>query len=278
MANALTTKARVKTRLSISTTDFDTLFDNLIYAVTARMEKMCNRSFTLATYTNELHDGSDYLGSMRTVLIPKNGPIGSVSSIQYKAGTNTTPNWTTFDSDDYDVDYDTGLIYFHYALPRGKRNIRITYTAGWDGYDVGVTSYWNFNVTPTGTVDGSNGSFTLPENADELVVYADGVRLSSSLVTFTAGTSTFTIDSGSVPSTSIAVDYKETLGSASGDPTLPMELVDLCERVVVYLFKKRENEGRTTESFAESSITWRDSMFSNDDMSIIKNYRRGYHL
>lgn len=278
MANALTTKARVKDRLKISTTDFDTLFDNLIYAVTARMETMCDRKFTLATYTNEVHDGSDLYGSLRSILVPKNAPIGSVSSISYKAGTNTTPSWTAFDTDTYDADFDAGLIYFDSPLPRGKRNIRITYTAGWDGYDVGVTSYWNFNVTPTGTVNGSNGDFTLPENADELVVYADGVRLASSLITFTTGTDTFTIAASSVPSTTIAVDYKETLGAASGDPVLPPELVDLCERTVIYLFKKRDSEGKQTESFQESSITWRDSMFSKDDLATIKNYRRGYHL
>lgn len=278
MANALTTKANIKDRLKITATTFDTLIDKLILAVTARMEAMCNRQFTLATYTNEIHDGSDWYGSARTILLPVNAPIGNVSSIQYKAGNNTTPNWTDFNSDTYDIDYDNGMIYFDNPLPRGKRNIRITYTAGWDGYDVGVTSYWNFNVTPTGTVNGSNGDFTLPEDADELIVYADGVRLSSSNVTFTAGTDTFTIAAAAVPYSTIAVDYKETLGAATGDPTLPMELVDLCERVVVYLFKIRESEGKTSESFQESSITWRDSMFTADMKATIKNYRRGYHL
>lgn len=186
---------------------------------------------------------------------------------------------------DYDVDYDNSVVYFRFPMLAGKRNIRITYTAGWDGYAVGLTSYWNFNVTPTGTVDGSNGTFTLPENADELIVYADGVRVSSSHITFTAGTASFTIAAAAVPFSTIAVDYKETLASASGDPVLPAELVDVCERAVVHLFKKRDAEGKASEGFGESNITWQrgwgmDSftIFDPEMLATIKNYRRGYHL
>lgn len=277
MGNAITTKARIKDRLDgITTTDYDDVIDNLIVAVTKRMEVMTNRDFTLDTYTNELHDGSDWYNSLRTILIPQNAPIATVSSIQYKSGTNTTPNWTTFSADVYDVDYDAGIIYFDSPLPRGKRNIRITYTAGWDTYTIaGVSSLWNFNVVPTGTVNGSNGTFTLPANADELIVYADGVRVLDSSVTHTAGSNSFTLAAAAVPYSSIAVDYKTENQNSGSDLTIPDDLVDVCERAVVYLFKKRESEGKTSESFQESSITWRDKMFSTEDLITIMNYRRG---
>lgn len=278
MANALTTKALIKDRLKITTTDFDDFFDRLILSVTARLEKMCNREFTLDTYTNELHDGSDLYGSLRTILITKNAPISTVTSIQYNAGTNSNPSWTTFDEDDYDIDYDAGLIHFGYALPRGKRNIRITYTAGWDGYDTTISSLWTFDATPTGTVNGSNGTFTLPTDATEIIVYADGVRVVDDHITFTSGSDTFTLAAAAVPYSTIRVDYKIGSASAGSSSTLPMELVDLAERVVIYLYKKRDSEGKTGENFQESSITWRDSMFSADDRRIIKEYRRGYHL
>lgn len=264
--------------MKISTTDFDTLFANLILSVTARIEKICNREFMLDTYTNELHDGSDLYGSGRTILIARNAPISSVASVQYKAGTNTTPNWTNFNADTYDVDEASGMIYFDSPLPQGRRNIRITYTAGWDGFDVSTSSLWTFNVTPTGTVNGSNGDFTLPEDASEILVYADGVRLTSDLVTFTADTDTFTVDASALPHTTIAVDYKASNAAAGSDPTLPGELVDLCERTVVYLYKKRDAEGKTGETFQESSIQWRDIMFSKDDMAIIREYKRGYNI
>lgn len=278
MSNALTTKARVKDRLKIATTDFDDLFDNLILSVTARLETMCNRQFTLATYTNELHDGSDPYGSIRTILVPKNAPIASVSSIEYKGGTNSNPNWLSFSENDYDVDESDGLIYMRYRLPVGKRNVRITYTAGWDGYDITTSSLWNFGVVPTGSVNGSNRTFTLPEDASEVLVYADGTRVQGSNITFTAGTDTFTLAAGSEPYSTITVDYKTQPADGGSDPTLPMELVDLCERLVIYLFKRRDSEGKTSESFQESSITWRDNMFTPDMRATIKNYRRGYHL
>ena len=277
MSNALTTKERIKERLGITETGWDDFFNRLIISVTARMERMCNRDFTLDTYTDELHDGSDLLGSFRRILIPRNAPVSTVSSISYKAGTNTTPNWTTISADDYDVDYDAGLIHFSYPLPRGKRNIRITYTAGWDGYSVAVGGLWELNVTPTGTVNGTNDTFTLPAAASEIIVYADGMRLSADLVTFTAGGTEFVIDSTAVPYTTIAVDYKSA-SDISGDATMPEDLVDVCERAVVHIFKKRESEGRTAESFQESSINWADSIFNAEMQATIKNYRRGYHL
>lgn len=279
MSNALTTKARVKDRLKITTTDFDTLIDNLIVSITARMEKMCNRQFTLATYTQEIHDGSDFLGSYRRFLIAKNAPIGNISTIEYQAGTNSNPNWVAYNEDDYSVDYEAGLIHFPFALMKGHRNIRITYTAGWDGYAVGISSYWNFNTTPvTGDVDGVNRIFTLPENASEIVVYVDGVRESSANITFTADTDEFTLAVGRQPFSSISVDYKETIASATGDPVLPPELVDICERAVIHLFKKRDSEGKSSEGFGESSITWQDSIFDDEMLATIKNYRRGYSL
>lgn len=278
MANALTTKARVKERLGITTTDWDDFFERLIISVTARMETMCNRQFTLDTYTNELHDGSDLFGSLRTQLITKNAPISAVSKIEYKAGTNTSPNWTEYSADDYDVDYDTGIIYFPLGLERGKRNIRITYTAGWDGYDATFGGLWVLNTTPTGTVDGSNDSFTLAEAADEVIVYADGVRLESSLVTHTAGETTITLAASAVPYSTLAVDYKKASDITGSDPGLPEELSDVCERAVVHLFKKRESEGRSSETFQESSINWQGSIFDAEMLATVKNYRRGYHL
>lgn len=278
MANALTTAARVKDRLKISSTTFDDLISNNIISVTARMEKMCNRQFTLATYTNELHDGSDFYQSNRSILMPVNAPISSVSSIEWKSGTNSNPNWTTFSSNDYDVDEDAGIIHFHYALPRGKRNIRITYTAGWSGYSIGLSSFWTYNTVPTGDVDGANLAFTLAADADEVVVYVDGMRELDSNVTHTAGSDSITLASGRAPYSSIVVDYKQTTSTSGSDPDLPAELIDVCERAVVKLFKQRESEGKTSESFEESSITWRENLFTAEMRATIKNYRRGYSI
>ena len=68
------------------------------------------------------------------------------------------------------------------------------------------------------------------------------------------------------------------MGAGSGDVHLPADLVDVCERAVTYLFKQRDNEGRSSESFGESAVTWRDEMFNPEMLATIKNYRRGYNL
>jgi hypothetical protein len=276
--DALTTKERVKARLSITDSGFDELFDNLILAVTARIQAMTSRRFIQATYTNELHDGSDLLGSLRSVLILKNGPVQSVASVQYKTGLNSTPNWTTISPDLYDIDLDTGLILFDGPMPQGKRNMRVTYTGGYSGYSLGINNFWFFNITPTGTVNGTNRTFTLPETADQVIIYADGVREVASNVTFTPGTNSFTLAVGRAPFTTITVDYLRSVATSDADYHLPADLVDVCERAVSYLFKNRDNEGRTTESFGESSITWREDMFTKEMLATIKNYRRGYSL
>jgi len=277
--DALTTKERVKDRLSISTTDFDDLIDNLILAVTDRIQQMTGRRFIQATYTNEMHDGSDLFGSQRSIIILKNGPVQSVASLEYKAGLTTTPNWTTLQQDWYDVDIENGMIHHHGVLPRGRRNLRVTYTGGFSGYSLGISNFWLFNVVPTGAVNGVNLTFTLPEAADQVIVYVDGMREIASNVTFTTGGTSFTLASGRAPFSTIAVDYKRTVGSGDPDQSnLPADLVDVCERAVVHLFKKRESEGKKTESFQESSITWQKGIFDIEMLATIRNYRRGYNI
>jgi hypothetical protein len=275
--DALTTTERVKSRLSITSTDFDDLFDSLILAVTARIQQMTGRRFIQATYTHEMHDGSDAYGYPRRTIIPQNAPIQAVLSVEYRSGTNTNPRWTVLNPDFYTVNKRSGLIHFETIEP-GRQNIRITYVGGYSGYSIGINNFWFFNVTPTGVVDGTNRTFTLPEAADEVIVYVDGVREVAANVTFTPGTDTFTLATGRAPYTTIAVDYKRSVATSDADYHLPADLVDVCERAVAYLFKQRDNEGRSSESFGESAVTLRENMFNPEMLATIKNYRRGYNL
>lgn len=54
---------------------------------------------------------------------------------------------------------------------------------------------------------------------------------------------------------------------------LPYELSDLCERLTVKAFKKRESEGKTSEAFQEVSMSWASEM-SADDRRILERYAR----
>lgn len=55
--------------------------------------------------------------------------------------------------------------------------------------------------------------------------------------------------------------------------TLPADLSGLCERLVIRRFKKREAEGKSSESFDGASVTW-DTKLNNEDMAIINKYKR----
>lgn len=80
-------------------------------------------------------------------------------------------------------------------------------------YDAGnvvlFSTNWQMDVTPSGTVDGSNTSFTLPANADDVVVYADGMRVKGGGVDYshTGGNDTITFTSGRQPYSTISADY-----------------------------------------------------------------------
>ena len=64
-----------------------------------------------------------------------------------------------------------------------------------------------------------------------------------------------------------ANEYDDTLH------TLPFDLTDLCERLCTKLVKRRESEGRSQESFNNSSINWGAFLEEHDRMTIA-NYRR----
>lgn len=134
-AYALTNKTRLKDRLKITTTDFDTLFDFLAFAVTDFLQSQCSgRQFKSATYTNELYDGS-ILGQENNqrakYLILKNAPIRTLTSIEYLSGPRSSPTWTAFTADDYVQYAEMGVIYFPSGMPAGVQNIRLNYVGGY---------------------------------------------------------------------------------------------------------------------------------------------------
>ena len=57
--------------------------------------------------------------------------------------------------------------------------------------------------------------------------------------------------------------------------TLPHDISDLCERLVTKLIKRRESEGRSQESFNNSSINW-GAYLEKHDEAILANYRRQF--
>lgn len=55
--------------------------------------------------------------------------------------------------------------------------------------------------------------------------------------------------------------------------TLPFEVSNLCEKMVIKMIKKRESEGKSQETLRDSTINW-GSFIDNEDKDVITRYRR----
>lgn len=196
--HALTSLARLKQRLTITSVDLDPVLERIINAATGYIEKHCNRRFKKTTYTNEVHTvharGQDMIAL-------KQVPVVTLTSAQYRAGTPSSPSWTSFIADEFELveDGKSGLIRIYGGVPYGTNSIRFTYDAGY-------------------LID-----FTDPTN----------------------------------PSLH----------------TLPDELSDMCERIAVKLWKRRESEGKAQEAFEGGSVTW-ETLLTGDDQDILDQYAR----
>lgn len=195
---ALTTKARIKSLLTISVTTFDTVLDRLINSATDHIESVTSRKFLSATYTNEVYsvhtDNYDYL-------MLKNAPVSALTTLEYSAGTPSNKNWTEYNDDDFELGEDgkSGLVRVYGGLVKGTNTVRATYTAGY------------------------------------LINWANAGDQSTH--------------------------------------TLPADLTALCERMVIRMFKRREAEGKSSESFDGASVTW-DTKLTEEDKAVINKYTR----
>lgn len=136
LAYALTTRARAKTFLGITSTDDDTLIDTLIDAVTNFIENYCDRRFKLTTYTNEEYDGN---GSQQMLL--KQYPVATFTQLGERDSPDNQSSWTALDSEDYFVDLVTGIIDFINGLfKRLPKHYRATYQAGYNFDTAGATT------------------------------------------------------------------------------------------------------------------------------------------
>lgn len=195
---ALTTVERLKVRLTLTTSGFDTLLGEIVASCTDFIERTCNRRFLQTSYTNEIYDGSNIDGTQKRVLLLKNAPMTAApSSFQYRTGAKSTAVWVDFQVDTYQ-EVLSGA-YIRVGLPSGFQNIRVSYIAGF-------------------------------------------------LINFSA-------------------EFDKT------QHTLPFEISDLCERLCTHYFKKRDSEGRDSESFNQSTVKWAE-LLSDSDQTILANHTR----
>lgn len=124
--DALTTRAKVKSFLGITASDNDALIDELITYVTAYAKSYCGRNF-LAAALVEAYD--TYEG--RKKLFLRQRPVNSITSVEYRSGTPSSPVWNTYNADSYLKYLDEGYIHFYGLLPEVHQGLRVTYNAGY---------------------------------------------------------------------------------------------------------------------------------------------------
>ena len=138
---ALTTVARVKTRLGITVSANDTQLLRLINAVTDLIEGETGRRFARGTVTSEVHEirGANDMIPVRRV------PLESITSVEYSTGIGANRTWTTLDNDLYEIigDGKSGLIKVWGGLGRGVNSVRVTYVGGYliDFNEFGTSSH-----------------------------------------------------------------------------------------------------------------------------------------
>lgn len=136
---ALTQVNDVKSIIDIAsgTTTWDQTFIELINAATEWMENYCGgRRFGNTTavpvYTNETYDSNlepDEDGSQKWLFL-KAFPVTAFTTVEYRTGTNPA-TYTAYDASAYETYGERGAIYFYGGIPKGKKVVRVTYSAGY---------------------------------------------------------------------------------------------------------------------------------------------------
>lgn len=130
LSNALTTVQRVKDFAGINNSSLDTVIERLINSVTEFIEGYCQRTFLLATYTNEEIDG---MGINKISV--RQYPVVAITSLERRASTENINSWDSVDSNMYFLRTANGMIESSgWVFTRGRANFRATYSAGYD-YD-----------------------------------------------------------------------------------------------------------------------------------------------
>lgn len=126
LANALTTKEKVKSYIGISDSASDTVIDMLIDQATSFIEGYCGgRKFLSQSYT-------DYVDTQNTdKLFFEQYPVTALTSVSYRSGTITAPIWNVYDANNYMLYAKAGYVKFFSILPKSSQGVKLAYTAGY---------------------------------------------------------------------------------------------------------------------------------------------------
>ena len=275
---SLTTLQRVKDRMSITIADNDAELTRMINGATDYIERECGKSgldrfpndghFVQKTYTNEVYSVN---GKRQERLPFRNAPVAYLI---------VTGNLTAGSAVVANVTPSTGIVpgmplfVIQGLFPQGTTVLSITGTS--------VTMSQPASVTQTGAVFEISGLINFqwrsgtPSNPQwtpfitdqfelEQQGYSGIVRVYGAMPRLYSNMLRATYVAG------YAVDWPNA-GNGSTH-LLPADLTNLCENLVVRIFKRRLLDGKTSENIQGATTSWRDKL-DEFDLNTIENYRR----
>lgn len=125
---SLTSASNVKAWAGISGSSDDALLATLIAACDDAVKSLLlGRVLESAEYVEKCD------GHGRDWIILNQRPVTEIEQVKIDADRNFGDGITAEDTDDYEFDGDTGMLYRKAGCwPEGRRNIRVTYTAGYE--------------------------------------------------------------------------------------------------------------------------------------------------
>jgi hypothetical protein len=275
---ALTTLSRVKDRLDIIIPDNDAVLTRIINGATDFIERECGKTgletypndghFVQKTYTTEVYSAS---GKKQIHLVLRNTPVSYL--IVTGNLTQGSPNVTV-------APY-TGIVANMplYAIqglfPQG------TYVAS-VGANGAVTMSQPASVTQTGAVFEISGLISFqwrsgtPSNPNWTPFLVDQFEL------LNQGRSGIIRVYGAIPGlynnmlrATYVAGYPVDWQNAGNGSThqLPSDLTNLCENIVVRIFKRKKSAGQLSEAIQGATTSWKDNLDAFDQ-NVINNYRR----
>jgi hypothetical protein len=275
---ALTTLQRVKDRLAISANSSDTVLTRMINGATDFIERECGKSglerypndghFVLKTYTNEVYT---VRGSKQIYLPLRNAPVlylivtGNLTA-NNAVVTNVTPsNGIAKGMPLYAIDglfpQDTVVASVSGTTVTMSAPASVTQT----GATFEISGLISFQWRP-GVPDAPNWtSFFPPQYELDQQGYSGIVRVYGPIPR---------IYNNMVRATYVAgypVDWPNA--GNGGTHLLPADLTNLCENLVVRIFKRAPLDGKASENMSGATVSWRDKLDAFD-LNVINNYKR----
>lgn len=251
----LTSVQRVKDYLGLTASGSDAVIAQLIARASVQVQKWCTRSFERTTYAGAFVDGP----GGKFMRLPDD-PIISLSSL-------TVANLLLSPSTDGIVagyQYDDKYLYLFggYTFPMGRRNVVVSYVAGYASSETDFIPAANGPYTITPTTDGYASVDRGVANASTNVAYAlVGSAPVAGQYSFASGTYTFNAsDTGK----SVVMSYDYSPGPV--------------EQAVIELvggdLKQRDNLGIGSKTLRDESITYTDKAMSASVLGLLAQYRK----